>query len=110
MALHRPHPRLALGAVALAAAVGGLAGCGSSSPPKPTQAALFAKLKSESELQSFSDSQIECVAAAVRQYGDPSSLDKYVAGRITADQLTGSSESTFQARLDACLKGSTASG
>ena len=96
----------ALVSVVALGASGGLAACGGSSLPKPAQSALAAKLKSESDLQSFSDSQIDCVAAVVRRYGNATSLDQYVAGKITANQLTGSDESTVQSKLTSCLRSS----
>lgn len=99
----RPRRALAtLAAVAALGAAGGLAGCGTGTP-KPSQQALASKLKQDTRLQSFTDSQIACVAATLRRYGDASSLSKYVQGKITADQLQGSDESTVQKRLAGCL-------
>jgi hypothetical protein len=102
MALTPSRARGARTAVAALGALGALAGCGG--PAKPSQQALAAKLRGETELQTFNTAQIDCVAKYVRQYGDARSLEQYVQGRITADQLQGSDESTFQQHLDACLK------
>lgn len=98
----RPRRALAtLAAVAALGAAGGLAGCGG--PSKPSQQALAAKLKQDTRLQSFTNSQIDCVASTLRRYGNPSSLTKYVDGKITADQLQGSDQSTVQRQLAGCL-------
>ncbi len=100
----RSRPRLAglLTVAAIGAASLGLGACGSTS--KPSVSALDAKLHKEQALNQFSSSQIDCLAGVFRKYGDANSLKAYVNGKISANELKGSTSNSFKSAEKACVQ------
>lgn len=91
--------RVAVIAVAALAAAGSLAACGAAAP---SQSALAAKLKTDTNFQGANVAQLNCIAGILIKHGNPTSLNQYIAGKISDGQVKGSDSADVKKQAMAC--------
>ncbi len=82
-----------------------MAGCGSSGPAKPSESVLGRAIDNNAEFKALNlnAKQLGCITGVLHQYGSAQSLNQFVQGKITADDLSGTDRNQENAGVQNCV-------